>query len=99
MLLNFTKADIFAEKIKLGLTMPLKEQFPYKSDPTDVLAVRDMITKKFTEVILDRRNLIISYIDARDTDQARKLLERVHTCARDRLLPTNVIDRPKVESL
>ncbi|KAH6628862.1 guanine nucleotide binding protein, alpha subunit [Chaetomium tenue] len=84
-LLNFTKADIFEQKIKLGLTMPPEDGFSYEGDPTDVLAVRGMITKKFTEVNRNRKKLIVSYMDARDTEQARKLLEGVHACARDRV--------------
>lgn len=99
MLLDFTKADIFEQKIKLGLTMPPEHDFSYEGDPTDVLAVRDMITKKFTDVNRNCKELTVSCIDAMDTDQARKLLEGVHECARDRLRSTDVLGRPSAEGL
>jgi hypothetical protein len=85
-MLTFTKIDVFEKKVSLGRTLPPKELFPYEGDPTDVPAVRDVITKKFMDTSSwSHSDMPISYIDARDTEQVKELLARVQTCAKERI--------------
>lgn len=100
MLLVFTKMDVFERKLLLGRTTPPKESFPYNGDYTDVLAVRDMITKRFTDVGEAEKDFIITCLDARNTEQARKLLQKIHTCAKQRLQTSGAsVGRAQAETL
>jgi len=85
--LNFTQADVFAEKVSQGRTTPPKEHFPYDGEPDDVISMRKMITEKFlkADIKFPTRQIPVTYINAIDTEQVRALLEEVNTIATARV--------------
>jgi hypothetical protein len=77
MFLCFTKYDVFERKIRSGL-IPLCNTFPdYEGSSTDVIACRDYIVKRFTDLSQHHDRLGVFYIDATDPEQVREVVETV----------------------
>lgn len=75
MALCFTRCDIFKEKIK-SETRPLSEFSPeYEGALTDVDACREYITTRFTDLIRDRDNMEIFYVNTTDTGHVRQVVD------------------------
>ena len=77
MFLCFTKYDLFEANTvsgKSSLNVAIPE---YTGSTTDVVACRDYITMKFTNVLQTRRDLGIFYLNATDTEDVRGVVEVV----------------------
>src|SRR3989337_2707926 len=77
LILCFTKMDVFARDIRTGFD-PLSKYESYQDyvgPPTNVKAVKEYFTAKFTSLLVTPRELDIYYIDATRTEQARQVLE------------------------
>ncbi|KAF1965060.1 G-alpha-domain-containing protein [Bimuria novae-zelandiae CBS 107.79] len=75
MSLCFTKCDLFEKKIQSGST-PLNVYFPeYAGSPTDVAECRKYITWRFTQLLEQRSELGVFYLDVTDTGHVREVVE------------------------
>lgn len=66
----FTHYDIFETKIKSGL-FPLPD---YEGPPTDVIACRDFIFKKFIELSRRHDSVDVFYINATDPEYIKDVV-------------------------
>jgi guanine nucleotide-binding protein subunit alpha len=77
--LCFTKMDIFEGKVRSG-TNPISDVFPeYSGSTTDVDAVRDFITAKFTQLLKCSapRELRVYYLNAVDREEVRQVMGNI----------------------
>lgn len=77
MFLCFTKYDLFEKKTKSG-ARPLNDYFPeYEGSATDVVACREYITGRFTDLMRNRDEIGVFYVDATETQHVRDVVETV----------------------
>ena len=77
MFLCFTKIDNFSKKIKSGMR-PLNEWFPeYEGSTTDVITCMEYITKRFIDLIQQRSELEIFYVNATCTAHVQQTVDMI----------------------